>query len=694
MIKVITTLLLVSLNFASHAQINADSLWGIWNDKAQPDTTRLKAIDDLTFKYFFQSLYQLDSTSYYGQKMLDLAKEKGLKKYQANALHNMALPLTHTGRMDEGLDLNSQSLAIREEIGDTKGVGRSLANIGLIYRIKKNYVLALDHYKRALVNFEDVEDLGLIGHAMTQMGSIYGEIGDMPSSIKYLANCLSITEKSGNMVFLTQSLLNLAAACQQVNEIDKSKEYLIRAYEIAKSAELKESEMFALHSLGILSISEGEYHEALAYSDTILSRSNKNESVGFNQHLNLAYDLKGRTYLGMDDYDNALKYFDLSNNLYKQIGGRSNSLSIALQLGTVYRLKKDGKNAINWCKKALLLAQEENSISSQASSCKCLYESYKMLNDGNKALEYHERFLVLSDSLNRDVAGKKLQQIEFQRQVFADSLATVEKERLVQLAHEEEVRKKNRTRNILLGSGFLLLLLTGGFYSRWKYVRRSRDIISKEKDRSENLLLNILPAEIAEELKEKGRVDARDFEMVSILFTDFKEFTQTSEKLSAQELVSEINTCFEAFDAICSKHSVEKIKTIGDAYMAAGGLPVPTDDSVKNTVLAALEMQDFISNRKAKLDAEGKPGFEMRLGVHTGPVVAGIVGVKKFQYDIWGDTVNTASRMESSSQLGKVNISEATYEILKDDSQFSFESRGKVEAKGKGEVHMYYVSRA
>lgn len=213
------------------------------------------------------------------------------------------------------------------------------------------------------------------------------------------------------------------------------------------------------------------------------------------------------------------------------------------------------------------------------------------------------------------------------------------------------------------------------------------------RKKSDELLKNILPEEIAEELKEKGASAARGYDMVTILFTDFKNFTLLSSKMSAIELVSEIDTNFKELDAICEKYHIEKIKTIGDAYMAASGLPVPTINSAKNAVLAALEMQEFVINRVAQNNSLGKPAFEMRIGIHTGPVVAGIVGVKKFQYDIWGDTVNTASRMETSGDSGKVNISQTTFDFIQNEPEFNFISRGKIEVKGKGKIDMWYVER-
>jgi class 3 adenylate cyclase len=218
-----------------------------------------------------------------------------------------------------------------------------------------------------------------------------------------------------------------------------------------------------------------------------------------------------------------------------------------------------------------------------------------------------------------------------------------------------------------------------------KVNERTTDLIN-EKKKSDLLLYNILPFETAQELKRNGFAAAKHFEKVTILFTDFKGFTSISEKLSPQELVREIDQCFKAFDSITSKYNIEKIKTIGDSYMAAGGLPVPNSTHAEDVVKAALEIRDYMKTYKT-----GKSGlsFEVRIGINTGSVVAGIVGTKKFQYDIWGDAVNTASRMETACEPGKVNISENTFNLIKNN--FNCFYRGEITVKGKGNIKMYFV---
>ncbi|MBS1609275.1 MAG: AAA family ATPase [Bacteroidetes bacterium] len=221
-----------------------------------------------------------------------------------------------------------------------------------------------------------------------------------------------------------------------------------------------------------------------------------------------------------------------------------------------------------------------------------------------------------------------------------------------------------------------------------KVKERTREL-NEEKDKSESLLLNILPSETAEELKRTGTARAKEFAQVTVLFTDFKNFTAMSERLNAQQLVSEINYCYSAFDNIMSQFGIEKIKTIGDSYMCAGGLPVEKATNPADTLKAAIAIRDFMLEEKNKRAEKGQSFFEIRIGLHTGPVVAGIVGTKKFAYDIWGDTVNIASRMESSGEPGKINISGTTYELIKEQFHCSF--RGKIEAKNKGMIEMYFV---
>lgn len=214
---------------------------------------------------------------------------------------------------------------------------------------------------------------------------------------------------------------------------------------------------------------------------------------------------------------------------------------------------------------------------------------------------------------------------------------------------------------------------------------RTAEIV-EEKKKSDQLLLNILPEEVARELKEKGHTTAHQYDSVSVMFTDFVDFTVAGSQMESQALVEELDNCFKAFDEIMGKHGIEKIKTIGDAYLAVCGLPTPDPKHAEKTVAAAKEIVAYMQQRRAQL---GNKTFEIRIGIHSGEVVAGIVGVKKFAYDIWGDTVNTAARMESNSEPGKINISQTTYELVKDNYACTY--RGELEAKNKGMMKMYFV---
>ena len=210
-----------------------------------------------------------------------------------------------------------------------------------------------------------------------------------------------------------------------------------------------------------------------------------------------------------------------------------------------------------------------------------------------------------------------------------------------------------------------------------------------ERAKANTLLLNILPRTVAHELKETGETHPRSFESASVLFTDFQGFTRLAATMTPEALISQLDGCFRQMDEVVSRLGLEKIKTIGDAYMCAGGLPEMNHTHAVDCVLAALQMQACMKKMRVEMEARGLPFWHMRIGVHTGPLVAGVVGATKFAYDLWGDTVNTASRMESSGEAGRVNVSQATHERIR--FLFDCEHRGKVEAKGKGSVEMHFV---
>lgn len=647
--KLLLVIVITFAGFPLMAQTKLDSLYTIWEDEHQSDSTRARAITDYISKGFLYS--KPDTAIILSQELLRFGEAQPYPKAKAMAYILIGVANYIQSDYLKALDSYQRSLKIYEETGDKKGMASSLNNIGLIYYNQANYLQSLDYFQRSLKIDEEAGNKERTAKTLNNIGRIYQNQGDYPQSLDYYRRSLKIDEEAGDQEGIAASLNNI----------------------------------------GTIYVIQGEYPQALDYFQRVLKIF---EEKGDKKGIGYALGNIGAIYQNQSDYPRALNYYQHSLKIAEEIGDIRFTAHVLPSLGTISQKQGAYPQALSFCNRGLRLSAETGLLEEEKEACQCLYDTYKAMGKSNEALEFLEKINVINDSLHAEETTKKLQQMEFAKAMLQDSIAKAEEARLIQEAHEEEMRAEEKTRNIGFGIGGLVLILAGSLYSRLRYVRKSKAVLQVEKDRSENLLLNILPEEIATELKEKGKADARDFEMVSILFTDFKGFTEQSAKLSAADLVNEINHCFEAFDGIMEKYGIEKIKTIGDAYMAAGGLPIPTDDSVKNTVLAALEMQVFINKRKTENDTAGKPAFEMRVGIHTGPVVAGIVGVKKFQYDIWGDTVNTASRMESNGEVGKVNISQSTYELLKEKPQFHFESRGKIVAKGKGEMEMYFVSNA
>jgi adenylate cyclase len=297
------------------------------------------------------------------------------------------------------------------------------------------------------------------------------------------------------------------------------------------------------------------------------------------------------------------------------------------------------------------------------------------------------------DKVNR-IAVKRQELVKaLQSGKSLDSLAFAQ-----DLQEQELLLQKSKSfRNVLLLILGFGIVMVGLMYRRYlenqkqkKQLQEKNRQIQDEQQRSDELLLNILPAAIAEELKMGGKAKARRYDQASVLFVDFKSFTKISEQLSPEELVAELDHYFKAFDFIIGQYKLEKIKTIGDAYMVASGLS-DRITSPLNIVRAAVEMQEFLSDMKYEKNIQNKPIFEARMGIHTGPVVAGVVGVKKFAYDIWGDTVNIAARVQEASEPNEINITEAVYNEIR--YSFTCQYRGRLPAKNKGDIDMYYVGK-
>ena len=577
---------------------------------------------------------------------------------------------------DTALVIAMSAKNLAEKAGYKTGLALALKNIGRGYYMQGKYFDAIKIWQEALEVYKSVGDSTGVANMLSNQGAVYFNQGDEAKSLELHLQSLRMSENLNDSLRILTSLTNIGAVyLNKEATYKKALEYFLRSYAYSKA--IKDP-----YSIGTSAANLGETYFKIGDNKTALFYLN--ESIkAYEGEEDLPYSINyiGRVYTKEKEYQKAINSHTQAFDISKKLDLRLDMAQSLVGIAQAYSAKGDIASSIAAYKQSLEISKPLNTMIEIKDAYAGLSEDYAKLSDFNNAYHYQDLLLAIKDTIYNTTTDKKLGtlQFTFDLEKKESQINLLSKDKEIQ---RQEIRRQKLVRNGFIGGFAIVLLFAAVFLAQ-------RNRISKEKKRSDELMLNILPAETAEELKLTGAAKAKSLDQVTVLFTDFKNFTQASEKLSPEDLVAEINYCYSEFDRIITRLGIEKIKTIGDSYMCAGGLPKANDTHPFDVVTAGLEMVHFIEKLKNERTEKGQPFFELRIGIHTGPVVAGIVGIKKFAYDIWGDTVNTASRMESSGETGRVNISGNTYELVKD--KFTCVYRGKVNAKNKGMIDMYFV---
>ncbi len=537
----------------------------------------------------------------------------------------------------------------------------------------------------------------------------FNEIKDYKQGLHYAEELIKLSLAANNNSYLSQGYFQKGSTKRLLGDLDDAVDAFFKCAEVAKKNKLVSLEGSAYGSIAdIYAISNNHKNAMLYYRKAIYSLRRSNDSVALASVILNA----GDAFLKSKLFDSAYSYFKESKKIFenlnyqmgvgyslgnigmvyantgnkqlaeKNINDATKILEDAqdyypicvylISMCNIYVEKGDQQTALNYALRSLQLALNYD-LKEQISDANLkLSQLYEKAGNQKLSLMYYKNHIAFRDSVNNITSVQKMADLRTDYEVSQKQIEV------------DLLNQQKRNQRIILFSMYIILGLTVIILGTLYWYYRS---ISREKKRSESLLLNILPAETAHELKQKGSVEAVKFDEVTVLFTDFVSFSKYAEHIEPVQLVKSIDFYFKGFDEITTKYGLEKIKTIGDSYMCACGLPTPNPAHAANAIMAAREMIELVSSSLHADD--GLNHFDIRIGIHTGPVVAGIVGIKKWQYDIWGDSVNIASRMESKSEPGRINMSETTYSIIKD--QFACEYRGEIEVKNRGLLKMYFL---
>lgn len=719
---------------------NRDSLMNEWLDKDNSDTTRLSTLHVLVWKHYL--FFDPDSAIYYGQQGLDLARESRQQYWEAKALNTLGLAYGYIGNQEEQLAhyqqsleisrsmddqesmakvfnnlasvhtsngdfakatrMHLKSLDIKRQTNDRKGEANSLYNLGVLNKKKGDYMAAIAYLDSCLKIETELGDKKSSASTISAIGNILRRQGNYSGAIQKLLQSLSLYESLENLKGISDLYANIGIIYEEQGNHDRALEYY--RYSLKSKQELNDELGIAsiTYNMGIVNRKVGDLHSAL-----INFQKSERIWLQYDQKREYATAVSGigdvLHLLSLEHFENndkteyqrlrseAILHFKKALELRKEINDGPGTAESLNGLAMVYSKTKEYEKAIALHEEALALAEEAGAALTIQASAEALYKIYKGVGKASKALEMQDLYYKMRDSTLSLSNAKEILRQEFkhsyERQTLSDSLEFAKRDAIRDLEIKNKETNLSRQRIMLISiSAFLIVSILLAIF-----IHRSKKKTDELLARSDELLLNILPHQVAEELKQTGSAVARKYDSVTVLFTDFKDFTTIASTMDAEMLVEVIDEIFKAFDSIIGTYGLEKIKTIGDAYLAAGGLPTVTNDHALKMVQAAIEMQTHMMLIKKRRLANGQPYFETRIGIHTGPVVAGVVGTKKFAYDIWGDTVNTAARLESGGEVGRVNISETTFELVQE--HFECEFRGEIEAKGKGMIKMYFVKQ-
>ena len=662
----------------------------------------------------------------YLEKAVSIANELGKEEERLEIQSKIAKSLFENGNWEDAYDASQETFEQHQVYGQYGPAVKDLELMAQCAIQLNNHVKAREHYVKIMEMGSITGDEAIEMTAMNNMGFSACRLENYKEAIHYFEQSEAIAMRHASTA-PSHVFTNLGIAWHNLG----NKERALKNLRLAEKRDI-ESKSYIQHLISSIYLTDNDIYNALNYNELAILEANKSKDMHVMAD---AYGTASEIYQQLFEYDKALDFYkkhlflkdsleridllDLKEleNIHAYLDDtetsfRQNLIESELKQANIEQAELENE------KMQLQYEAEKQTLEKERQNQQiALLEKDQMAKEANlraAQLEADRTRQELTLATQRNLALKREKEIEaLNKQRQLDSLelvrrqeeqqqriALMQKEQEVAMKEQEQVAFRKRMYSLATLGVLILVIITAS----WLYGRKlNRELadrngmietqnkeIEAERNRAEGLLLNILPAAIAFELKEKGAATPKHYDAVSVLFTDFEGFTAIAATMPPEEVVKELNECFMKFDEIAEKYHLEKIKTIGDSYMCAGGLPIKNNTHPTDSVKAGKEILIFIDQRNQRLKGEGKPPWPIRIGIHTGELVAGVVGKRKFAYDIWGDTVNVASRMETSSEAGQINISEATYKLVND--KFDCIYRGELEVKNKGKMGMYTVN--